>query len=116
METPFDPRRVKAALIRDTMLALAGAVPSGKPIGPDAVARAIGGKDEKVWRLLMPAVRREAARLAKEGKIVILRKGSVVDPDRIRGLWRLRLRQEGEALPVFEDVVADDEFLDDDED
>ena len=37
----------------------------------------------------MPRVRRIAVRLMKEGRIVIRRKGKVVDPDDFRGIYRL---------------------------
>lgn len=113
--TAVDPHRVKAGQIRDVLLLLASESPSGKPIGPDAIARAIAGKNEKVWRRLMKPIKDEAVRLAKDGKVVLVRKGKPVDPDRIRGLYRIRLRAEGEALPVFESSVADEDLeLDDD--
>lgn len=117
--TDFDPRRVKAGRIRDVLLLMAAEAPSGKPISPDAVARAIAGKDEKVWRRLMKPIKDEAARLAKAGKVVLMRKGKPADPDRVRGLYRIRLRAEGEPMPVYEapDDDLDDDFLlsDDDE-
>ena len=120
--TAVDPHRVKAGQIRDVLLLLASESPSGKPIGPDTVARAIAGKNEKVWRRLMKPIKDEAVRLAKDGKVILVRKGKAVDPDRIRGLYRIRLRAEGEALPVFEpsvvdeDLELDDEFLSDEDD
>lgn len=110
-----DPHRVKAGQIRDVLLLMAAESPSGKPIGPDAIARAIAGKDEKVWRRLMKPIKDEAVRLAKDGKVILVRKGKPVDPDRIRGLYRIRLRAEGEPLPVYEAAkLDDDDLLDDD--
>ncbi|MBS1181522.1 MAG: hypothetical protein H6Q99_1402 [Proteobacteria bacterium] len=114
--TDVDPRRVKAGRIRDVLLLMAAESPSGKPINPDAVARAIAGKNEKVWRRLMKPIKDEAARLAKDGKVVLLRKGKPVDPDGVRGLYRIRLRAEGEPMPVYEAPKPDDDFLSDDDD
>ena len=56
----------------------------------------------------------EAVRLAKEEKVILLRKGKPVDPDRVRGLYRIRLRAEGEPMPVYENPKSDDDLLDDD--
>ena len=109
-----DPHRVKAGQIRDVLLLMAAEPPSGKPIGPDAVARAIAGKSEKVWRRLMKPIKDEASRLAREGKVILLRKGKPVDPDRVRGLYRIRLRVEGDPMPVYETASAPEDMLDDD--
>lgn len=112
--TDIAPHRVKAGRIRDVLLLMAGESPDGKPIAPDAVARAIAGKDEKVWRRLMKPIKDEAARLAKDGKVVLLRKGKPVDPDRVRGLYRIRLRAEDEPMPIYEAPKPEDDLLDDD--
>lgn len=112
--TDVDPHRVKAGQIRDVLLLMAVESPSGKPIGPDAVARAIAGKDEKVWRRLMKPIKDEAVRLAKDGKVILVRKGKPVDPDRVRGLYRIRLREEGEPMPVYDTPKDDEDLLDDD--
>ena len=116
--TEIDTHRVRAGQIRDVLLLMAAESPDGKPIGPDAVARAIAGSNEKVWRRLMKPIKDEAARLAKDGKVILVRKGKPVDPDRIRGLYRIRLRAEGEPMPVYEAPVLDDDdlLIDDDED
>jgi hypothetical protein len=39
----------------------------------------------------MGPVRRVAVRLMKEGRVVILRKGKLVDPDDFRGVYRIAL-------------------------
>ncbi|WP_237154230.1 DUF3253 domain-containing protein [Oryzibacter oryziterrae] len=120
MTDDFDPRRVKAGQIREKLMGMAAdADLPARGLKPDAVARAIGGKDEKVWRRLMKPVKDEAVRLAKDGKVVLLRKGKPIDPDRIKGLYSIRLLKDGEAMPVFEAEDLDDDdldFLDDDED
>lgn len=41
------------------------------------------------WRPLMGDVRRAAARLAREGRLVAVQRGRLVDPERARGPIRL---------------------------
>lgn len=111
----IDPRRVKAAEIRTTMLALAGERGAARAVDPMEVAVAIAGRDEKIWRKLMKPIKEEAKRLAGAGEIVLLRKGRPADPESLRGLWRFRLLAAGETPPVFE-VRAAGAAADDDED
>ena len=70
---------------------MVAAVNPALPAGVDApIARALSPDD---WRPLMARIRREAAALAREGRIDILRKGKPVDPEaEIRGVIRLRTR------------------------
>ncbi|BDG72197.1 DUF3253 domain-containing protein [Roseomonas fluvialis] len=76
--------------IRDAILAQTEARGAAKSICPSEVARALEPDD---WQKLMPRIRREAAVLAREGRIEILRKGKPVDPEaEIRGVIRLRIR------------------------
>ena len=42
------------------------------------------------WRRLLGPVRLAASRLSRDGRIEILRKGRVIDPDAMRGVIRLR--------------------------
>jgi hypothetical protein len=63
---------------------------------PSEVARSLSADQ---WRPLMPAVRRVAATLARQGALVITQRGVVVDPQQVldgnvRGPLRLRLREE----------------------
>lgn len=75
--------------IRDAILAQTAARGAEKSICPSEVARALDPED---WQRLMPRIRREAALLAREGHIDILRKGKPVDPEaEIRGVIRLRI-------------------------
>ena len=60
-----------------------------KSICPSEPARLIAGSAGDQWGALMPAVRRIAVRLAKEGRLVIMRKGKIADPDDFRGVYRL---------------------------
>ncbi|MFQ3623602.1 MAG: DUF3253 domain-containing protein [Acetobacteraceae bacterium] len=79
------------AAIAETILRLCADRGPGKSICPSEVARALAGDDEKAWRLLMHAVRREAFRLAREGRIALLRKGREITPEAARGVIRLRI-------------------------
>lgn len=76
--------------IREAILALTAARGAAKSICPSEVARSLSTQE---WRPLMARIRREAALLAREGRIEILRKGKPVDPETdIRGVIRLRSR------------------------
>lgn len=74
-----------------TILRLCAERGRGKSICPSDVARAIAGPDERAWRLLMPPVRETAFRLAREGRIQVLRKGRPIPPEQARGVIRLTL-------------------------
>jgi hypothetical protein len=63
----------------------------GKTLAPMDVARALAGDRTDQWGPLMQPIRRVAVKLAKEGRIAILRKGRPVDPDDFRGVYRLAL-------------------------
>ena len=77
--------------IEATLIALLRARGPGKTLDPQVVARAIGGPHPDGWSPLMPAVRRAAVRLMKEGRVEIVRKGRAVDPDDFRGTYRIRM-------------------------
>ena len=62
-----------------------------KTICPSEVSRALEGRDEKRWRLLMKPVRRVAVRLARAGIVEIRRKGKPVDPANFKGVYRIGL-------------------------
>ena len=84
--------RADRSEIEKTILALTGERGAGKSICPSEVARAIAGPDEKVWRLLMHPVRETALALARDGRLVILRKGRPVPAgEPVRGVIRLAL-------------------------
>jgi hypothetical protein len=79
------PDPIHAEILRQT-----SARGAGKSICPSEVARALE-PEEACWRRLMGPVRAAAIRLAKEGRIELLRKGKAVDPEaEIRGVIRLR--------------------------
>ena len=83
----FSPEEVEARILA------ALAERPGRTVGPTDVARTLAGDHPDAWAPLMPPIRRAAAKLMKEGRLVILRKGKPVDPDDFKGVYRL-------ALPV----------------
>ncbi len=70
------------------ILALVDARGPDRSICPSEAARILADGD--AWRGRLTDVRREAVRLAREGRIAILRKGKPIDPDEVRGVIRLR--------------------------
>jgi hypothetical protein len=110
-----DPVRVKAATLREAMLSLASERGSGRAVDPMEVAVKVAGPNEKIWRRLMKPIKDEATRLARDRRIVVLRKGKPADPDAIRGLWRFRLRDPDEPDPQFESRPQPAGLADDDE-
>jgi hypothetical protein len=77
--------------LEQTILQLTGAQ-AEKTICPTDAAKAYAqacGGDALAWRSHLPGVRRTAQKLAREGRLVIYRKGKPVDPDDFRGVYRL---------------------------
>lgn len=76
------------------ILALAAARGPQKSICPSEAARAIAPEG---WRSLMSEARAAAVRLAKSGRVHILRKGRPVDPDSFKGVYRIRIVDDAEG-------------------
>jgi hypothetical protein len=75
-------------MIEDAILRLTAERGSTKSICPSEVARLFGNP----WQRNMTPVRQAAFRLARAGRIVVLRKGKpVTELDDVRGVIRLRL-------------------------
>ena len=79
-----------------TILSLIAALPPGKSIAPEAIARALAEARAKpsdppdAWRRYLKPVKQQALNLARLGRIVILRKGKAADPHApIKGVIRL---------------------------
>lgn len=60
----------------------------GKSISPEEVAREV---DPEGWRRLLGHVRAVARGLARQEKLVITRHGKPADPEKLKGVYRLRL-------------------------
>ena len=74
--------------IDDAIFALLAEREAGQSISPSEAAQAVDPDD---WRRLLPQVRATAVGLARQGRLVILRKGRPADPDALKGVYRLRL-------------------------
>lgn len=80
----------KESQIEATTLDLVARRGPDKTVCPSEVARHLGGSRPDDWRPLMLPVRRVAVRLAKQGKIAILRKGApIADLDDVKGVYRI---------------------------
>ncbi len=74
------------------ILALVEARGPEKSICPSEAARAVAPD----WRAHLKGVREAALRLAREGRIEVLRKGRTVETlDAVRGVIRLRIKRGG---------------------
>jgi len=68
----------------------------GKSICPSEVAKDL---QPDGWQRMMGRVRGVAVGLARQGRLVITKKGKPVDPDNFKGVIRLRLPEESEVEP-----------------
>lgn len=93
---PSTEQTVADAVLRQKILELCGQRGPGKSICPSEVARALED-DEAAWRRLLKPVRCEAARLASEGRIEILKKGKPIAPESVKGVIRLRIADDSQA-------------------
>lgn len=75
--------------LETAILELLGRRGPGKTICPSDAARLLNPDG---WRELMEPVRAAARRLVAEGRIVITQRGKVVDPARVKGAIRLKIR------------------------
>jgi hypothetical protein len=76
--------------IEDAIFAHLNKLPPGKSIDPSLVARSL---DAEGWRRMLPQVRSTAVGLARIGKLEITRHNKPADPDKFKGVWRMRLPQ-----------------------
>lgn len=96
--------------IQETILSQLAGLPEGKSIDPMNVAKAV---QPERWQQILGHVRTNAIELAKAGTIVILRHNKPVDPDKFRGVYRLRTRLPGD--PTSFETAVEDEVEGDDE-
>ena len=74
--------------LEDAIFALLTEGPAGKSISPADAARSV---DPEGWRTRLGQVRTTAIGLARQGRLVITRKGKPADPESFKGVYRLRL-------------------------
>jgi hypothetical protein len=80
--------------IARTILALCAAIGPEKTICPTDAAKDYARQreeDDLAWRAHLHQVRARAVGLARQGRLVVYRKGKPVDPDDFRGVYRLGL-------------------------
>ena len=80
--------------LEDTILSLCAASGLGKTICPTDAAKAFAsarGEEDLAWQRWLTQVRAAAVGLARQGRLVIYRKGKPADPDDFRGVYRLGL-------------------------
>ena len=83
--------------VEEAIMALLSQVRDGKStdasISPNDVARLLQSEkgDPLHWQNQLPKVKAVAVGLARQGKLDILRKGKPVDPNGVKGLYRIRL-------------------------
>ena len=80
--------------LAEAILAVCATVDPGKSICPTDAAKFFARQreeDDLAWRSHLTKVRACAVGLARQGRLVIYRKGKPVDPDDFRGVYRLGL-------------------------
>ncbi|KQV58279.1 MULTISPECIES: DUF3253 domain-containing protein [unclassified Caulobacter] len=92
--------------IQDIILSQLAALPEGKSIDPMNVAKAM---QPERWQQILGHVRTNAIELARDGKVVILRHNKPVNPEKFRGVYRIRLRMEGDPTS-FEETAGEDQI------
>jgi hypothetical protein len=85
-----------SATVENAIFDLLAKTPAGKSISPEDVAKAV---DAEGWRRELGKVRAVAIGLARIGKLTILRHNKPADPDTFKGVWRMRLPQDGDVRP-----------------
>ena len=90
------------ATLAEIILELTAERGAGKSICPTEAARAAASKPED-WRKVLPHVRAAAVNLAREGQLLILRKGKPVDPEDFKGVYRLAVNPDAPAPLLEED-------------
>jgi len=90
-----------SAPVETAIFDLLAKVPPGKSVSPEEVARAV---DPEGWRRLLGHVRATAVGLARQNKLVITRHNKPADPEKFKGVYRLRLPQDGDA-PATEESL-----------
>lgn len=89
MPTSKPEIRVDPAALSDTIMTLVRERGNEKTICPSEAARKLAGSDPDLWGAMMPHVRKVAIGLAREGRVVIYRKGKAITPEDLKGVYRI---------------------------
>ncbi len=88
------PDRPERLPLEETILRLCADRGADKSICPTDAAKAFAearGEDDLAWRRWLTQVRSTAVGMARQGRLIIYRKGKPADPDDFRGVYRLGL-------------------------
>ena len=85
--------------IESTIFDMLAPLEPGKSISPEQVARAV---DADGWRRQLGQVRATAIGLARQDQLVITRHGKPANPEKFKGVYRLRLPLPGDVIPTDE--------------
>jgi hypothetical protein len=86
-----------SAPVETAIFDLLAKVPAGKSVSPEEVAKAI---EPESWRRMLGHVRATAIGLARQEKLVITRHGKPADPEKFKGVWRMRLPDDPSFPPT----------------
>ncbi|MGA0607478.1 DUF3253 domain-containing protein [Phenylobacterium sp. VNQ135] len=87
--------------VENAIFDLLGKVAPGKSVSPEDVAKAV---DPAGWRRELGKVKPVAVGLARADRLRILRHNKPVNPEKFKGVWRMRLPMEGDQIPA---AIAD---------
>jgi hypothetical protein len=76
-------------LVEETLFDLLSQVRDKESISPNDIAKAV---DATNWRRELPKVRAVIVGLARQGRIEVMRKGKPVEPEGLKGIYRIRLK------------------------
>lgn len=101
--------------LAETILMLLAEAGPEASIDPNQAARAYAETKRKkkdppdLWRRYVNAANQQALHLARQERIVILRRGQPVNPNKpIKGLIRLALPRPGLEVPALDEELDDD--------
>ena len=101
--------KVPDLLLEETIARLVSGQGSDASICPSEVAREIAEPRGFDWRELLFPIREAAVRMARDGRIAIMRNGALADPDTFRGIYRLAPgRPRPRIVLTVEDLLKDE--------
>lgn len=81
-------RRISDAAVHEAIMEHVAEAGPGGSVRPEDIARALW---PEAWQTLLKRIRLMIVQLARVGKVEILRKGEVADPDDFRGVYKVRV-------------------------